>query len=305
MITERPLKDREYKWIDVQEPEIADFDRLNKEFALPYLLVQDCLRPEHLPKYEETEAGHFLMMRVFDEESDETDTTVQDLTRKIALFIKDNQLISIHRVKLKSVEKVSEKVLSSEAPKELHGLIHLFVLSVIRSYEPPIERLLDVYEDLEKEMLAQRAENVSTKRIYHFRKQLFTLKRILKLTNDSLYRFRDFWADEPSMLQDLRENIDQLYFQLEEISHNFDNLFELHIALNDKRANEVMKILTVFSSVLLPLNFIASFYGMNFTHIPGLNSINALHEVVFIMVLMTLLIVWYFRRKGWFKTSRD
>jgi magnesium transporter len=61
-----------------------------------------------------------------------------------------------------------------------------------------------------------------------------------------------------------------------------------------------MKILTVFSSVLLPLNFIASFYGMNFEHIPGLHSFHALGMVVLLMVLVSVSAFWYFKRKGWF-----
>src|ERR1044072_6674367 len=86
--------------------------------------------------------------------------------------------------------------------------------------------------------------------------------------NDSLYRFKEFWEKNKTMLQDLRENLDQLYFQLDEISDNFEHLLELQIQINDTKANDVMKTLTVFSTVLLPLNFIASFYGMNFTHLP-------------------------------------
>jgi magnesium transporter len=66
-----------------------------------------------------------------------------------------------------------------------------------------------------------------------------------------------------------------------------------------------MKILTVFSSILLPLNFLASFYGMNFTQLPGLNSAGALGVLVIMMVLMTVASVWFFRRRGWFKTFKD
>jgi magnesium transporter len=107
------------------------------------------------------------------------------------------------------------------------------------------------------------------------------------------------------MLQDLRENLDQLYFQLDDLSVNFDHLFELHISLNDQRANDVMKILTIFSTILLPLNFIASFYGMNFVHLPGLNSSWAIVIIGAVMLFVTIFAFWYFQRKGWFKTARE
>ncbi|MBA2405870.1 MAG: hypothetical protein H0V66_13925 [Bdellovibrionales bacterium] len=305
MITEF-LARSNFTWTDVQEPETEDFERLSSDFSLPYLLVQDCLRPEHLPKYEESEeGGHFLMMRSFDNDSHHHDTSVQELTRKIALFINENRLVTIHRVELPFLVSVADKTKKSDFPKTLHGLIHQVIISIIRTYDVPVLRLQDLYDGFEHEILAKKNEHLSTIRIYHFRRQTFVLKRILKQTNDSLYRAKDFWSEHPSMLQDLRENIDQLYFQLDEISSNFEHLFELHIALNDQRANSVMKILTVFSSILLPLNFIASFYGMNFDYLPGLHSQSALMILTAVMVFITIAAVWFFRRRGWFNTARE
>lgn len=305
MITELLAKN-DFTWIDVQEPETEDFERLNVDFNLPYLLVQDCLRPEHLPKYEESESGgHFLMMRSFDNESHPDDTSVQELTRKIALFIDNNRLVSIHRIELDYLKSVADKAKKLDFPKTLHGLIHQVVLSVIRTYDAPVARLQDNYDGFEHEILAKKNEHLSTTRIYHFRRQVFLLKRILKQTNDALYRCREFWEEHPSMLQDLRENVDQLYFQLDEVSDNFEHLFELHIALNDQRANDVMKILTVASSILLPLNFIASFYGMNFDHLPGLHSHWAFIVLTAIMATITIWAIWFFKRKGWFTTARE
>lgn len=305
MLTEKLLTKRDFTWIDVQEPEQADFDRLNSEFNLPYLLVQDTLRPEHLPKFEEADAGNFLMMRSFDKDCSNEDTTVQGLTRKIALFINDNRVITIHRVELDYLDAVAEKAQRTDQPKTIQGLVHQIILSSIRTYENPVNNLQDLYDDFEQDILATKAQNLSTKRIYHFRRQLFVLKRILKQTNDALFRMRDYWTDHESMLQDLRENIDQLYFQLDEISDNFEHLFQLHIALNDQRANEVMKTLTVFSTILLPLNFLASFYGMNFSRLPGLDSYEALYALCGVMVMCTVLAILYFKKRGWFRTTKE
>ena len=305
MITEF-LSKKDFKWVDVQEPETEDFERLNTDFSLPYLLVQDCLRPEHLPKYEESEeGGHFLMMRSFDNESHHHDTSVQELTRKIALFISDNRLVTIHRIELPYLSSIAEKSKKTDLPKTFHGLIHQVILGVIRTYDVPVIRLQDLYDGFEHEILAKKNEHLSTIRIYHFRRQTFILKRILKQTNDALYRCKDFWVDHPSMLQDLRENVDQLYFQLDELSVNFEHLFNLHVALNDQRANDVMKLLTVFSSILLPLNFIASFYGMYFDYLPGIHSQSSVVILSLAMLFITIMAVWYFRRRGWFTTARE
>lgn len=305
MIKEYPLKNRSFRWYDVTEPREADLDTLSNNFSLPYLLVQDTLRPEHLPKYEETDEGQFLMMRSYDVECTHDASTVQELTRKIALFITDDRVVSIHRVELDYLQKIGERFAKNDNPRSLQGLVHQIVLGVIRTFEEPIHKLQGVYDDFESDVLAKRCEQLDLMKIYYFRRQVFVIKRILKQTNDSLYRSKDMWESHPSMLQDLKENIDQLYFQLDEVSDNFEHLFQLHFTLNDERANNVMKILTVFSSVLLPLNFIASFYGMNFEYLPGLHSSRGLEWVIFLMIIVSLAAIWYFKRKGWFKTPHE
>jgi len=305
MITDNLLKNRNFSWFDVEEPRSEDFDTLSTKFNLPYLLVQDTLRPEHLPKYESSDDGHFIMMRSFDSDSQEDSTTVQELTRKIALFITPDRILSIHRVQLDYLRKISDKSAKGEEPKSLQALIHQIVLAIIRTYEDPIYKLQTVYDDFETDVLSKRCEQLDLTKIYIFRRQVFVIKRILKQTNDSLYRSRDLWEEYPSMLQDLKENIDQLYFQLDEISDNFEHLFQLHFALNDERANQVMKVLTVFSSVLLPLNFIASFYGMNFDYLPGLHSYSGLGWVILSMALTSIVTILIFRKNGWFKGPRQ
>ena len=305
MISDNLLSNRNFSWFDVEEPHESDLNALTEQYGLPFLLVQDTLRPEHLPKYETAEESHFLMMRSYDSDSTEDATTVQDLTRKIALFISEDRLITIHRIELDYLNKVEEKCKKSDLPKTIHGLVHQIVIAIIRTYEKPVDNLQDLYDNFESDVLSKKREQLDISRIYHFRRQLFVIKRILKQTNDALYRSRDFWEEYPSMLQDLKENIDQVYFQLDEISDNFEHLFQLHIALNDQRANDVMKVLTVFSTILLPLNFLASFYGMNFTELPGLNSWHALLFLITIMVLLSIVAIWYFKRKGWFTTARE
>lgn len=284
---------------------MEDFDSLSGKFHLPYLLVQDTLRPEHLPKYECSDEGHFLMMRSYDPGSDENATTVQELTRKIALFITEDRLITIHRIELDYLNKIIEKNKKGENARSIQSLVHQILLAIIRTYEEPVENLQCLYDDFETDILSKKLEELETSRIYHFRRQLFVMKRILKQTNDSLYRSKDFWEEYPSMLQDLRENLDQIYFRLDEISDNFEHLFQLHIALNDQRANNVMKVLTVFSTILLPLNFLASFYGMNFTQLPGLDSWHALITLMVMMFLLCVVAIWYFKKKGWFSTIKE
>lgn len=305
MISENLLPTKKYEWIDISEPKQEDFDRIASEFKLPYLLVQDTLKPEHLPKYELTDdEDHFFMLRSFDGKSTNDDNSIQEFSRKFALFITKERVVTIHRGKLDFLAPLLEKVQKTEF-KSPQALVHSLILAVIRTYEAPALQIQDQYDEFETDVLSKKREQLNTARIYHFRRQIFVIKRILKQTTDSLYRSKEFWEESPSLLQDLKENIDQIYFQLDEVTYSFEHLFELHIALNDQRANDVMKVLTVFSTILLPLNFLASFYGMNFTHLPGLESYHSMIGIFLLMIFLCFGGVWYFKRKGWFSTAKE
>lgn len=296
---------REFHWFDVQAPSGQELEEIKTRFELPYLLVQDVLRPEHLPKFEETDSGCFLMLRSFDHDARFDGITVQDLTRKIAIFITDNKLITIHRAQLNFLDTIEERSQKNIHPKTIQALVHQLIIAIIRSYEKPLEGLQDIYDDFEQEILANKAYNLSMKKVYYFRRQLFIYKRLLKQSNEAVTRLKDYWPEETSIIQDIKENIDHLYFEFDEISDNFDHLFQIHVALNDQRSNEVMKILTVFSTIILPINFIASFYGMNFVNLPGLDSKYAFTMVIAIMLLIAIAAYFYFKSKGWFKTTRE
>jgi magnesium transporter len=300
MITEDLIAGKKTSWFDVEKPDLKDFEILSEKFNLPHLLVQDTLRPEHLPKYEFTDEGHFFMLRAFDKASSEASTTVQELTRKIAIFITEHRIVTIHRIHFECVDKIISKIKKNDTFWNTQKIVHEIMLEVVRSYELRVTSLQDIYDDFEKDILSKKNKKLDFKRIYRFRRQIFVIKRILKQTEEALYRSKDFWKGHQSLFQDIKENIDQIYFELDEISDNFEHLFQLHISLNDQRANEVMKVLTVFSSIILPINFIASFYGMNFKFIPGLQSPYAIGWVVASMTLIGLGLMWLFKRKGWF-----
>lgn len=300
MITENVVINKSYSWIDIEHPLKVDFDFLKTEFHLPLLLVQDCLRPAHLPKHEKALEGHFFLCRCFDPSSKIEDINIQELTNKIALFITPERLVTIHNVELPVLRKFIDGINKSALPTDLELLSHQIMKIVIESFQEPITRLQDQYEEFEHEVLSRSTESLSTNRVYQFRRQLYVIKGILKQTHTTLHHGKDFWKENPSLIQDLRENIDQLYFRLDDISHNFDQLFALYLSINEQRNNEVMKILTVFATILLPLTFVTSFYGMNLDYLPGRHSILGPVGLMGFMVILTSVTVWYFRKRRWF-----
>jgi len=78
------------------------------------------------------------------------------------------------------------------------------------------------------------------------------------------------------------------------------NLIELYLSIGNNRLNEVMKILTIISTIFIPLTFLAGVYGMNFRYMPELEWKWGYLAVIVVMVAIAALMVWFFRRKKWF-----
>jgi magnesium transporter len=113
---------------------------------------------------------------------------------------------------------------------------------------------------------------------------------------------------ESPFLQDAREEAERIYFYADELVESITDLVTLHVSVESKsanesglRTNEVMRFLTVFSALFLPLNFIASVYGMNFHHMPELDHPYGYYFVLTLMSIVGASIFLYFRRKGWLR----
>ena len=303
MITENVVINHQYSWIDINQPVKADFDFLKREYKISPLLIQDCLRREHLPKYEKTSAGHFILLRSFFEKCSENEINLDSFTRSVGFFITADRIHTIHHKDIPLISRM-ENTCEADSPEELLILLHNLMKGVILTFEESIIQLHKAYVEFEDDVLSSNADKLSLGRVYEFRRKIFLLKGLLKKSQIALVQGKSIWTANPELVQDLREEIDQLYFRIDDIAHNFDHLFSLHLSINDRKVNEIMQVLTVFASILLPLTFIASFYGMNFTSIPGLNSTSGLLFAVFVMVSMSLSTIYYFKKKGWFPNDR-
>ncbi|MFP5387314.1 MAG: CorA family divalent cation transporter [Bacteriovoracia bacterium] len=303
MITENIVVNTNLNWVDIEHPLKRDCSFLFQEYGLPQLLVQDFLQPEQLPKFERTKDGYFFLLRVYDPWDNSQHISIPKLSNKLAIFIhKNNEVVTMHNdviFPLKRYIEMDRNLL----PKTGKDLAHELIRLAVTSFEDGLSEVQGDYESFEKEILSEEVRPLSNKRVYEFRRKLFVLKGILQITQRMLYNSRDFWQGELHLLQDIRENIDQLFFRLEGLSQNFDQLFSLHISINERKSNEVMKVLTLFASIMLPLTFISSFYGMNFEHLPGIHSNEGFVGALLIMITTTFITVWFFARKHWFNSS--
>lgn len=288
--------------IDVNHPTPEDYGILANDYALPKNLLEDCMDPSHLPKMEKAGAAAMILIRVYDENCMAKKTSVTAMTRKLAMFIGDSFLIAVHRKDLPFLPdsfndwKNNKKVLKTPLPVIMLDIL----LSGIETYHKPLEMAELLISQYENSVF----KNSSTKQwqeIFITKSRLMVIKRMLWHTLNAVQKYLPNSQDHLAAYQDLKERIESLMFFCDSLLDNLNSLLNIQISLASHSTNEVMRWLTLFSVVFMPLTFIVGIYGMNFEDMPGLKSPHGFWIVTGAMGLTALSVYVWFRRRGWVK----
>jgi magnesium transporter len=304
-----------FHWIDIGNPTIENLNELAEKYELHPTSVQDCLQPEHLPKFEMINDVGFVVLRAFDIECTPEADTVQELTRKIAIFYADRFVITIHRKDQSFLEGMRNRwnQRSTRDPEVTpeHVLADI-INEVVRSYENPVMECMNNLELFEMEIFgAGTNRKFRMQKGYYLKRKVSVYKRMLRATLEPVHKIMtNAEAILMPHFQNAREQIDSLYFYCDEISESIASLMNLHISLQSqktneasRRTNEVMRVLTIFSCFFLPINFIASIFGMNFKIMPELDWEYGYFYSLALMLLVVVVIFVWFRRKGWLRRT--
>ncbi len=290
-------------WRDVTEPSIAELQAIALEYGIPASIVQDCLDPEHLPKHEKFGETTFLILRVYDVAASEAAGTVQELTRKIAIFFRGDLVLTIHRVDLPVIAALRERFGGPGAGCGPLVLLATLGNGVLDSYEKPLQQAEDALDHYEEGLFNPTLKTPSLQKIHLLKRRVSLIKRMLWQSHSVIQRLTPTGERSQSVYQDLKENAESYHFWADQLLEEVQNLLSMHVALASHRTSEVMRVLTIFSAFFLPLTFIVGIYGMNFDFMPELSKRWGYPAVLGFMAVVSAVIYFWFRRRGWLKLS--
>ena len=290
--------DHAFTWLDLNDPSAEELNQVAQQYDLYYTVIKDCLEPDHLPKFESIGSVNFIITRIYNPDKDTDADTIQELSNKIAIFYTNQFIITVHRIAQPVLEQIKNRFVDSGHCQTTAELTIRIVRWVLNSYIDPGLALANELDSYESALFLGNPTKQVLQQLYYLKRKASSAKRILTLTEDILHCLQRSEGASPVLqdTQDLHLKARTIFDQLEEAAAH---LLNIYLSMASQRTNEVMRVLTVFSAFFLPLTFIVGIYGMNFEHMPELKWPLGYPAVLLVMVVVSLGIYGWFKRKGW------
>lgn len=287
-----------YTWIDMIGPERNELQETARQYGLLEQSVQDSLQPDHLPKYERLKHYTFSILRLYASDNDLEADTVQELSNKVAIFINEHYIITIHRKEWPALERINrDLVQTGECETPLHVYIEI-VRATLQSFEEPARKLTQAMEYYEEHVFLKNKKRPILKGLYFLKRKVAVIQRILLLSYDIIDQV-DPEENSNAYTRDVRDLYVKQQSIFDSLSENTNNLLNIYFNISAQKTNETIRILTIFSVFFLPLTFIVGIYGMNFEFMPELKWKLGYPGVYIIMAIVTISIYAWFKRKNW------
>ncbi|MFN7670248.1 MAG: magnesium/cobalt transporter CorA [Planctomycetota bacterium] len=288
-------------WIDVIGlADAAMLRALGAEFDLHRLAVEDVANVGQRAKVEDYDDHTFIVLRMIDAQHPTE-------TEQLAMFVGPDYVLTFQERPGDCFQMVRQRLRDPQGQMQKRGADYLgyaLLDAVVDGYFPTLERLDDRIEQVEHEILADTQPKGAVAELHAVRRALLELRRAvwpLREATSSLLRGegRNFSADVRPYLRDVHDHVVQLIDLLENQREMTSSLLDLHLSHVNHRLNEVMKLLTIISTIFIPLTFLVGVYGMNFDWMPELRVWWGYPACMAAMVAMALLMLRWFRNRGW------
>lgn len=287
------------EWIDVEAPTDEDLKFLHERYEINNLLLEDTLDANHLPKYEEDGNIKFFLLRESTEQERKNLNTISDISTKIGIFILDDLIITIHRMNTKSIINTKKQITATTEEINPRTIALKIALLIMKSFDDESVALLETMDNIENEIFLKNTNHTNQiRRLYRLKRKSGLNSRVLTISTDAIDKFKLLGLQD-SEVSDLKDKHKDVVADFDHLNLQITNLISMFLALSDQKANQVMKILAIYSVYFLPITFIAGLYGMNFDNMPELHTEHGYFYTLGLMGVIVICTFIYARRKQW------
>jgi magnesium transporter len=297
----------ELTWVNIEKPTENDTEYLSQHYPFHPLDLDDCLSRIQRPKIDEYQGYLFIVLH-FPLYSKQARVTRPS---QVSIFIGENYLVTLHSGELKPLAKLFNDCQVNEKAREEHmsrgsGYLLYRILDRLVDYCLPItNKIVEHMEEVEDRIFDENARG-TVREISILRRDLISLRRIILALRPVVAllerRTESFTKGEMEVYYgDLLDHLDKIRDTLDECKEVTEGLSSTNEALYSHRTNEVMRVLTILATIMLPLSVVASIYGMNVPLPGGLEHGNPVTFLIIIAVMLAISggMLFFFHRRRW------
>jgi magnesium transporter len=291
-----------FVWVDLAAPSVPESLILSETFAFHPLSVEDARSSLQFPKVEAYDGYLYVVLHGMLFEGTEHCFATHD----VDFFVGPTYLVTVHNGASRSIAELRDHCtrntrILSEGPV---ALFHRIVDAMVDHYRPEVDKLEDRIDDLEQAIFDNPHQGLA-RAILQEKREVAGLRRIVTPQRDVIARLarRDFVDISTEMSFRFRDIYDQLVRIADDVlvfQDRITGMLDAHLSNVSNRLNEVMKVLTVWSVIILPLTLLAGLFGMNvpLPHFPGSDRMQFWWLVAISLAVIVGMLA-YFRRRRW------
>lgn len=285
-------------WLDISDPSRDQLTRL----GLHPLVIDDIMHGGQRTKVEYYDDYVFFVFYEFLLDSAES---VQMTTVPWYICVNNHKIITIHNAPLATIDDAWRRwhAMAHNSALAVADVMHLFLDTVVDTYFPLLDTIGDTIEDLEIMILAG-ASPTQLRNVLQLKRTLIEFRRHVAPTREALNALLrgDMLTIERQTLMQIQDVYDHVLRVIDAIDLHRDlltSMLDVHLSVQSNRLNQVMKVLTIASIILMGNSLIAGIYGMNFDNMVELRWWFGYPATLIAMVILSVSMYVYFRRRGW------
>lgn len=290
-------------WINVDGlTNQEQIQKISKHFNLHYLLVEDVMNTDHQPKADEFEDHLFFTLKMlYRIEGQSIDY------EHISFVLGKNYLLSFQEKEGDIFDSLRNRIKQDSGIIRKRGadyLLYRLIDTIVDSYYSVLDSIGHRIEDIE-DRITSHPTQLDFIEIQKLRKEFIYLRKVVYPLREALNKVvknEEGFIEERNVkyFSDVYDHVIHLIDSLDTYKDLTSTLMELYMNTINFKMNEVMKLLTIITTIFIPLSFIAGVYGMNFDNMPELRWTNGYYGVLGIMGVIFVAMVGYFKYKRWF-----
>ena len=290
-------------WINVDGlHEVEAIEKLGKCFDLHPLVLEDVLNTGQRPKVEGFDDYIFIVLKMLYLSEKKREI----VSEQVSMVLGTNYVISFQEREGDVFDPIRDRIRSARGRIRKMGadyLAYCLLDAVVDSYFSILEHLGEQIEELEEELMGSphhatlNAIHGLKREMIFLRKSIWPLREVInglqKSESGLIKKSTDIY------LRDVYDHTIQVIDTAESMRDMISGMLDIYLSSVSNRMNEVMKVLTIFAAIFIPLTFLAGIYGMNFEFMPELKWRGGYFTVLGVMIIVGLVMLGCFKKKKW------